>query len=71
MSRSLVVLYGGHPYEADAFASQTSSASDLGIALKNLSKKNLSNLTPHPAHVFLHYSHPPVTKRLDAMGIKS
>jgi STE24 endopeptidase len=57
-------------YEADAFAAQTSSATDLGIALKNLSKKNLSNLTPHPAYVFLHYSHPPVTQRLDAMGIK-
>lgn len=57
-------------YEADAFAAQTSSAEDLGIALKNLSKKNLSNLTPHPAYVFLHYSHPPVTQRLDAMGIK-
>jgi STE24 endopeptidase len=57
-------------YEADAFAAQTSSASDLSVALKNLSKKNLSNLTPHPAYVFLHYSHPPVTQRLDAMGIQ-
>jgi STE24 endopeptidase len=57
-------------YEADAFAAQTSSATDLGVALKNLSKKNLSNLTPHPAYVFLHYSHPPVTQRLNAMGIK-
>ena len=57
-------------YEADAFAAQTSSAADLGVALKNLSKKNLSNLTPHPAYVFLHYSHPPVTQRLDAMGIR-
>jgi STE24 endopeptidase len=57
-------------YEADAFAAATSSAADLGIALKNLSKKNLSNLTPHPAYVFLHYSHPPVTQRLEAMGIR-
>ena len=57
-------------YEADAFAAQTSGAADLGVALKNLSKKNLSNLTPHPAYVFLNYSHPPVTQRLDAMGIR-
>ncbi|ABG58664.1 M48 family metallopeptidase [Cytophaga hutchinsonii] len=64
------VLSRKNEYEADAFAASTSSAADLGIALKNLSKKNLSNLTPHPAYVFLHYSHPPVTQRLDAMGIK-
>jgi len=57
-------------YEADAFAAQTSSAADLSIALKNLSKKSLSNLTPHNAYVFVHYSHPPVTQRLEAMGIK-
>lgn len=57
-------------YEADAFAAKTSSAADLSIALKNLSKKNLSNLTPHKAYVFVHYSHPPVTQRLEAMGIK-
>ncbi|MBC7450336.1 MAG: M48 family metallopeptidase [Cytophagales bacterium] len=56
-------------YEADAFAAATSSGTDLGIALKNLSKKNLSNLTPHPAYVYVHYSHPPVTERLKAMGI--
>jgi len=56
-------------YEADAFAADTSSAGDLGFALKNLSKKNLSNLTPHPAYVFVHYSHPPVSERLTAMGL--
>jgi STE24 endopeptidase len=56
-------------YEADDFAAKTSSAQDLGIALKNLSKKNLSNLTPHPAYVFVHYSHPPVTERLKAMKL--
>ena len=32
----------------------------LVSALKKLSADNLSNLTPHPLDVFLHYSHPPV-----------
>jgi STE24 endopeptidase len=32
--------------------------------LKKLSEKNLSNLTPHPFYVFLHYSHPPTLERI-------
>jgi STE24 endopeptidase len=36
----------------------------LGAALKKLSSDNLSNLKPHPAYVFVHYSHPPVLERL-------
>ena len=28
---------------------------------------SLSNLTPHPVHVFLHYSHPPVLQRIAAL----
>jgi len=34
-------------------------------ALKKLSRKNLSNLTPHPLYVFLNYSHPPVLQRIE------
>ncbi|WMJ74867.1 M48 family metallopeptidase [Cytophagaceae bacterium ABcell3] len=52
-------------YEADSFAAETYSAKPLITALKNLSANNLSNLTPHPAYVFMHYSHPPLVQRLD------
>lgn len=54
-------------YEADAYAGETYDPVHLQTALKKLSADNLSNLTPHPAHVFMHYSHPPLVKRLEAL----
>jgi len=54
-------------YEADRFAAVTYSSMALQEALKKLSTKNLSNLTPHPAYVFMHYSHPPLLYRLRAL----
>ncbi len=51
-------------FQADNFAKFNFSGEDLSSALKKLSVKNLSNLTPHPAFVFFHYSHPPLLKRL-------
>ena len=54
-------------YEADAFAAENFSAEPLATALKKLSVNNLSNLRPHPAYVFVHYSHPTLLQRLNAM----
>jgi len=54
-------------YQADAFAAQYFSSSDLASALKKLTVKNLSNLRPHPLYVFFHYSHPTLLQRLEAM----
>jgi len=52
-------------FEADRFAADTlGTGKDLIFALKKLSSDNLSNLTPHPAYIFLHYSHPPVLQRI-------
>lgn len=54
-------------YQADAFAAQYFDKNELASALKKLSVKNLSNLRPHPAYVFFHYSHPTLLQRLNAL----
>lgn len=51
-------------FEADDYAKNTYKALPLINSLKKLSKNNLSNLTPHSAYVFLHYSHPPLIQRI-------
>ncbi len=51
-------------FQADNFAKETFDATALISSLKKLSKNNLSNLTPHPAYVFVHYSHPPLLDRI-------
>ena len=50
-------------FQADDYAKSTYAASPLISALKKLSKNSLSNLTPHPAYVIMHYSHPTLLKR--------
>jgi len=64
------ILSRKNEYEADAFARETYEGSYLQLALKKLSVDNLSNLFPHPAYVFINYSHPPLLKRLAAMKEK-
>jgi STE24 endopeptidase len=54
-------------YEADAFAAEHFNGEALASALKKLSVNNLSNLRPHPAYVFFHYSHPTLLQRLEAL----
>ena len=57
-----------HEFEADAFARETTETGEnLVTALKKLSSENLSNLTPHPFYVLLHYSHPPLPQRVEAL----
>lgn len=56
-----------HEYEADRFAVSLSQPGALQKALKRLSVKNLSNLTPHPWYVYIHYSHPALLQRLAAI----
>jgi len=54
-------------YEADAFAKQHFDEKPLISGLKKMSGDHLSNLTPHPAYVFVNYSHPPLLQRVRAM----
>ena len=55
-------------YEADEFAWINYKPEKLKSALIKLSRNNLSNLRPHPAYEFFHYSHPTVLKRLEALS---
>lgn len=72
---TLLSLFGNHlsrlhEYAADQFAIRSMDAAPLATALKKLSVQNLSNLTPHPFFVFLHYSHPPILERLRAIEFR-
>jgi len=57
-----------HEYQADRFAAEKYKGEYLASALKKLSINNLSNLTPHPAYVFFHYSHPTLLQRLKKLA---
>src|SRR5438477_12645861 len=51
-------------YEADTFARATmGEAQSLVQALRKLSERNLSNLTPHPLYSGFYYSHPTLVER--------
>jgi len=63
----MIVLSRKNEYEADRYAGVNHNPESLQTALKKLSVNNLSNLRPHPAYVFLNYSHPPLLKRLAAL----
>jgi STE24 endopeptidase len=54
-------------FSADRFVKENYNPSYLADALKKLSVRNLSNMLPHPAYVFFHYSHPPLLQRLEKL----
>jgi STE24 endopeptidase len=58
-----------HEYEADAFARDAlGGGAPLVAALRILTRKNLSNLTPHPWFSAFFYSHPTLVERERALG---
>jgi STE24 endopeptidase len=57
-----------HEYEADAFARDAMGGpGSLVRALRKMSQKNLSNLTPHPVYSAVYYSHPTLVERERAL----
>jgi STE24 endopeptidase len=54
-------------FAADRFVKDNFKPALLADALKKLSVKNLSNMMPHTAYVFFHYSHPPLLQRLEKL----
>jgi STE24 endopeptidase len=54
-------------YQADAFVKKHGISEFLISSLKKISSKSLSNLTPHPAVVFVNYSHPTLLQRIKAL----
>jgi len=61
------ILSRKNEYQADEFSWENYNIEALKSALIKLSRNNLSNLRPHPAYEFFHYSHPTVLKRLKAL----
>jgi len=58
-----------YEFEADAFAARVmNDAQPLVAALRKLTEKNLSNLTPHPAFSAFYYSHPTLLERQRALA---
>ena len=58
-----------HEYQADGYAVEQIGGSDaMRRALLELGRDNLTNLTPHPAYSFWHYSHPALSERLEALS---
>ncbi|CAJ1329505.1 unnamed protein product [Effrenium voratum] len=69
LSVLMQLLSRSHEYQADRFSVRAGRENSrlLGEALKKLMKKSKVNLTPHPFHVFLNNSHPPLDTRLQAI----
>ncbi len=61
------VISRRNEYQADNYAAKHGLADELISSLKKLSVNSLSNLTPHPAYVFVYYSHPTLYQRIVAI----
>lgn len=63
------VLSRKFEYQADDFAKETYAGQPLISSLKKLSQNSLSNLTPHPLYVKVHYSHPSLLQRVKNLNL--
>ena len=69
MSVLMKIISRLNEYQADRYsvAANRQYGKCLGDALKKMMRKSKVNLTPHPFHVFLNNSHPPLDARLKAI----
>ncbi|MFO7727356.1 MAG: M48 family metallopeptidase [Desulfonatronovibrio sp.] len=67
LSPLLGLLSRKHEYQSDRFARDYAGAEPMINALEKLSRKNLSNLTPHPLYSGFYYSHPTLFERVKAL----
>jgi STE24 endopeptidase len=72
LSVGLQALSRRHERQADAFAAATTRDPEAMVtALVTLARTTLTNLTPDPFYVLLHYSHPPLVQRVAALAARS
>lgn len=64
---ALNMLSRANEYQADRYVKVHDNSENLITALKKLSSKSMSNLTPHPVFVFFYYSHPTLLERIRAL----
>ena len=55
-------------FDADQFSTATYPGPHLASGLRKISVDSLANLNPHPWYVAVHYTHPPLVRRLAALG---
>ena len=62
-----------HEYQADLISVEYNLGNAMISALKKVGRSNLADLSPHPLFVFMKYSHPPLSRRIESLsiGIKS
>lgn len=65
----IVSGYSRHnEFDADQFSLATYPGPHLASGLRKISIDSLANLNPHPWYVAVHYTHPPLVRRLAALG---
>ncbi len=59
-----------HEFEADAYAAEHASGTDLASALVKLYEDNAATLTPDPLHSLFHDSHPSAAQRIGRLQLQ-
>lgn len=70
LSPLMNMLSRKHEYESDRFAAHFTGPGSMILALRKLSEKNLTNLTPHRLCSGFYYSHPTLFERERALSVQ-